>query len=1085
MRELRGILVLFFIFNVIFQFYGFAQRSILVDDFEDISGWDSVESEGVEVKIYQGEGVKGRSIRLDFEFKLGSGYCGVRKRINLQLPGNFQFRFYLKGECMPNNLEFKLIDSTGENVWWLNQRNFNFPRNWAQIKIKKRNIGFAWGPRGGGEIDRVGYIEIIISSSSGGRGSIWIDEISMDELEADSVRRDISNFDFQATSGEASFLFDKNPETSWKTNEDSSFILLDFKTEKEVGGFVIDFNRKDYARRYEILTSNDGETWTEVYKVGNGHGGRNYIYLKDCEARFFKIRLHDLPTGRCEIFEIIPQDVKLWASINDFFRGIAFDYPYGYFPKYLRDKQVYWTVIGLPGDEKEALVSETGAIEVDKLGFTLEPFVFLDGKIFTWADVRIEQELESGYLPIPSVMWFSNQFKLEIKCFVSGYPDSSFIIVRYKLKNLLSSRLKGKFFIAIRSFQVLPPWQQLNITGGVSQIKNIRVLDDGIVVNDDKRIIFLDNKPDKVGLSEFDHGEIINFIKDGLLPGGEVANDLKEVYCHFGCASGAIEYNFDLRGGGEISFYLAVTLSGSGDFSLRQIKGVKFERELGKVVELWEGLLNKVKIDIPDKKLLNTFRSNLAYILINADKLALQPGSRTYERSWIRDGVIISNALLYSGLFGYVKRYLDWYSNYQYESGKIPCVVDHRGPDPVPEHDSNGEFIYAIAQYYRFTQDSVFLLNKFKRVEGAVRYIDYLTSLRKTDEFRTVEKMAYYGLLTESISHEGYSAKPMHSYWDNFWALCGLESAEFIVSELLNKGFFLSRGEGFRLDSGYLNYLSEMKREFRKNLYNSIELAIKGKGIDFIPGCVELGDFDPASTSIAILPTFALVNPEATDRLGVYLSNTFRKYYEFFREREKIFNVNQLVRNYTPYELRIINAFIYMGYREIAHEMLSFFISHQRPFNWNMWAEVVWNDYEYPGFIGDMPHSWVGAEFINSIRNMLVYENYDSTLVVGAGVKEEWLLSGGKVAVEDLPTYFGGISFDMRIDRSGGGERVVVNIGGDERLRERVNLGLIPGVRVKNPLGKKPLYIVVGGVKRISGEEVLVRELPVRVEFVY
>ncbi len=66
-------------------------------------------------------------------------------------------------------------------------------------------------------------------------------------------------------------------------------------------------------------------------------------------------------------------------------------------------------------------------------------------------------------------------------------------------------------------------------------------------------------------------------------------------------------------------------------------------------------------------------------------------------------------------------------------------------------------------------------------------------------------------------------------------------------------------------------------------------------------------------------------------------------------------------------------------------------------------------------------------------------------LLLVLGFKEEWLLSGGKVAIEGLPTYFGGISFDMRINRNGGGESVVVNIGGDERLIKHVNLGLIPG----------------------------------------
>ena len=37
--------------------------------------------------------------------------------------------------------------------------------------------------------------------------------------------------------------------------------------------------------------------------------------------------------------------------------------------------------------------------------------------------------------------------------------------------------------------------------------------------------------------------------------------------------------------------------------------------------------------------------------------------------------------------------------------GKVPCCVDRRGADPVPEHDSHGEFIYLVAEYYRYTGD--------------------------------------------------------------------------------------------------------------------------------------------------------------------------------------------------------------------------------------------------------------------------------------------------------------------------------------------------------------------------------------------
>ncbi len=42
---------------------------------------------------------------------------------------------------------------------------------------------------------------------------------------------------------------------------------------------------------------------------------------------------------------------------------------------------------------------------------------------------------------------------------------------------------------------------------------------------------------------------------------------------------------------------------------------------------------------------------------------------------------------------------------------------------------------------------------------------------------RRPNKRAFYGLLPESISHEGYSDKPVHSYWDDAFARKGLADA--------------------------------------------------------------------------------------------------------------------------------------------------------------------------------------------------------------------------------------------------------------------------------------------------------------------
>ena len=38
--------------------------------------------------------------------------------------------------------------------------------------------------------------------------------------------------------------------------------------------------------------------------------------------------------------------------------------------------------------------------------------------------------------------------------------------------------------------------------------------------------------------------------------------------------------------------------------------------------------------------------------------------------------------------------------------------------------------------------------------------------------------------MPQSISHEGYSAKPMHSYWDDFFALRGFKDATEIARML-------------------------------------------------------------------------------------------------------------------------------------------------------------------------------------------------------------------------------------------------------------------------------------------------------------
>ena len=432
------------------------------------------------------------------------------------------------------------------------------------------------------------------------------------------------------------------------------------------------------------------------------------------------------------------------------------------------------------------------------------------------------------------------------------------------------------------------------------------------------------------------------------------------------------------------------------------------------VEAFWRGKISTVSIQLPPsaQEVMETLQANLAWILINRDSAGIQPGSRSYERSWIRDGALTSAALLRFNIRREVRDYLDWYSRHLYPSGKVPCVVDRRGADPVPENDSNGEYLFAMRQYFLFSADTTFIRDRYPAIRAAAAWLDSLTAQRMTDRFLPVgedSNDAFYGLVPESISHEGYSAKPMHSYWDNFFTLRGY-----------NDAVELARLLGQTADE---QWLQRSRERFRKNLLASLERAIRYKKIDYLPGCVELGDFDPTSTAIALYPgnlTCLLPQPQ--------LNNTFDRYYDFFtRRRDGLIHW----RDYTPYEVRTIGAFIRLGQPERAHALLDFFMKDRRPPGWRHWAEVVWSDLQTPRFIGDMPHTWVGSDFINSVRTMFLYEEEQhDALVIGAGLRGEWIQDGEGVRVEGLPSYYGPVSY--RYSREGSGCRI--EIAGGLRL---------------------------------------------------
>jgi hypothetical protein len=1037
-----------------------------LDDFESAAGWSFIRSDAVELDLSIEEGYTGNAIRFEYNFTKGTGYGGIQKPFPIDLPENYEFTFYLKAESPDNNFEIKFIDSTGNNVWWVNNRNYDFPEEWKKITIKKRHIEFAWGPTEDKTLKRIDRIEFTIASYVGGHGTLWLDDLKFKPLppEKTDYPTPVITASSSLKNHPPDLVTDHLPQTSWLSgtpNETS--ITVDFAVHREFGGLQIDWLKDHHAEEFVIQLSENGLDYETVYSVPSYQGDVSFIYLPEATARYLKINLKKTSskTG-FGISELTFLEIKNSLTMNDFLIYAAKNSTRGNFPRYFLEQASYWTVTGVNNDVREGLINEDGMVEVEKGRFSIEPMIRFGDSLYNWSNVKASQSLGTNYRDdlrfIPTVTWQCGDIHFEVNVTSSGEANTaSEIDIYYSLENLSKVPVDIELYLLIRPYQVNPYYQWLNLTGGAGKIYTIeedKGFHPGRTVKVNEKHVVSYVSFDDFGAYTFDDGDIVEMLRQGIMPGNAQASDPK------GLAGGVMKYEFHLEPSDPDGFMVVVPYYGLEWIDRKMSSRGVIAFEFDDSEEFWKEKTDHIRFNLPASadRIIDTWKANLVYILINRDNAGIQPGSRSYDRSWVRDGSLTSSALLKSGIVQEVRDFIDWYAPYQFDNGKVPCVVDFRGPDPVPEHDSHGQLIYLIREYFHFTGDTSFLREKNEHVLRAVDYIESLFAERSTDHYRygNDSVRAHYGLVPESISHEGYSAKPMHSYWDNFFIMKGLKDAADIQKIL---------GE----EKNY-ERIVKIRDTFRENLYNSLHLAMKYKGIDYIPGCVELGDFDATSTTIALTPCNELDN---LPKPQVY--NTFEKYYDYFRKRRDG-GIDWV--NYTPYENRLIGSFIMLDQPERAHELIEYFLQDQRPQGFYHWAEVVWKDHRKPGFIGDMPHTWVGSDFINAIRSMFVYENeYDQSLVLASALYQDWIDAPEGMSVEHLPTYYGEISYSILKED----DRYVFKIWGDMELPEN-------GMEIRNFNGSKmPDKVLINGkgTKDFTERKIKIHEFPVEVVLYY
>jgi len=912
----------------------------------------------------------------------------ARRLLALELPEAWAIDFAIRGSGPPNALELKLADPSGHNVWRWREDGFELRDAWRPVRVRSRQLEFAWGPAGSGAIRRAGALEIALAAGPGGSGTLCIADLC---LEDESFRGTPALRASSALPGfepERAFV---SGASGWRSapSKDPAWLEIDFGREREYGGLVLTWDPPRETRRLEVSASADAAAWRTVHAAQPAAGDRSYVYLTGGASRFLRVALD--PEGRERSFGVASVEVlpaERGDSLDAFFVAVAAREPRHLYPRYLHGEQAYWTPVGTPDGAGPALLDEDGRLEVDRGAFSLEPFLHADGRLLGAADCTPSQELAEGWLPIPSSVWHTAGLVLTTTAFAAEAPGGPLLYVRYRVANEGPLRRAVRLFAALRPFQATPPWQRFERFGGVSPIRELGRHGRAVVVDGRKAVLPLAD-PAGFGAASFAEGGVTGPLRDGELPRAERARDA------LGCASGALRFDLALAPGAAEEVFLAVPFGETEDPAGGAGSPQPGPAALDSALRRWREKLGGVAIELPDAAAgaVQTWRTAAAHILLCRAGPALQPGPRRYARSWIRDGAVMAAALLRAGCPGEARDYLRWYAGFQREDGSVPCAVDASGADPLPEYDSQGQLVYGIAEHFRLTGDRGLLAELWPAARRSVAFIESLRARRLVPELRHGERRAWYGLLPESVSHEGYLAQPVHSYWDDFWALRGLKDAAALAA-------VLGEGEEARR-------LAALRDDFRATLLASLAATMAERGIDYLPGSVEWADMDPTATAAALAPIGELhhLPPAAVAR-------TFERYLERFRQLRR--GEADWVQ-YSPYEIRIVGALVRLGWRESAHELLAFFLGDRRPLAWNQWPEIAWRDPRSPAHLGDLPHTWIAAEYMLAFQSLLAFEREeDDALVLAAGLPLAWLPPDSEVRVEGLPTHYGRLAYELR-----------------------------------------------------------------------
>ncbi|MGO8736577.1 MAG: hypothetical protein ACLQVM_27725 [Terriglobia bacterium] len=432
-----------------------------------------------------------------------------------------------------------------------------------------------------------------------------------------------------------------------------------------------------------------------------------------------------------------------------------------------------------------------------------------------------------------------------------------------------------------------------------------------------------------------------------------------------------VQYALHLPPGGRESLVLKMPVQpiAEGDTSaLSELRATDFDTARAATVDDWEKILGRgVQIQLPEKKVSDTFRASLVYDLMARDHAGedyIQTVNKLqYHAFWLRDGAHIMSAYNVAGYPDLVRQSLRFFLKFQEPNG---LFISQQG-----QYDGWGQTLWAFGRYYRFSHDRAFAEEVFPAVQRAMKW---LHAARQADPLHLMPA-------TNPRDAE-FTRVAAHVAGHNFWALAGLRGAVVLANAV-----------GATTDAK--EYQAEYD-DYYQALFKKLDVVVLKTGgyvppgLD-VPGGQDWGNMDTLYPEILMPPfdpkvagTLKQVRSKYGEGLMTYAG--WLHHYITMKNTEA-----ELIRGEQQQVLRDL-------YTILVH-------TSSTQAGWEV-GPLPWSTCDFGGDLA--PHGWFAAEYVILLRNMLIREQNGELHLLSA-LSPEWCKPGDEIEVANAPTEFGSV----------------------------------------------------------------------------